>query len=145
DRAVTLLHRSINRRMQRVDDHQEHMREMMRARLEQAGRRVRTLESRLRYFDLRPRLADDRRRLDKADSAAIQTVRLQVERRKGRLEALAGKLSQLSPLLILDRGYAIVTNEAGAIVKSSEEAPVGSRIGVRLAQGRLGAGVTEAE
>src|SRR5205814_5174 len=34
DRAVTLLHRSINHRMQRVDDLQEHLRETMRARRE---------------------------------------------------------------------------------------------------------------
>jgi exodeoxyribonuclease VII large subunit len=145
DRASTLLHRTINRRMQRVDDHQEHLREQMRSRLENSRRRLRGLESRLRYFDLRPRLAEDRRRLDKAKAAAIQTIRLRAERRKGRLEALSAKLSQLSPLLILDRGYAIVTTESGAIVKSSAEAPPGSRIRVRLAQGKLGAEVTDAE
>jgi exodeoxyribonuclease VII large subunit len=145
DRAASVLHRSINRRMQRVDDHQESLREHMRARLENSRRKVRALESRLRHFDLRPRLAGDRRRLDKAGSAAIQTMRLQIERRKGRLQAIAGKLSQLSPLLILDRGYAIVTNESGAIVKRSVEAPPGSRINIRLGEGRLGAGVTEAE
>jgi exodeoxyribonuclease VII large subunit len=145
DRATTLLHRSINRRMQRVDDVVDIMRENMRVRLETSGRRLRVLESRLRYFELRPRLAEDRRRLDRAGSAAIQTMRLQLERRLGRLQALHGKLSQLSPLLVLDRGYAIVTNEAGGIVKSSAEAPPGSRIQVRLAQGKLGADVTNTE
>jgi exodeoxyribonuclease VII large subunit len=145
DRATTLLHRSINRRLQRVDDCQERLREYMRARVESSRRKVGALDARLRYFDLRPRLAGDRRRLDIAGSAAIQTLRLQVERRKGRLQALAGKLSQLSPLRILDRGYAIVTTESGAIVKRSVEAPPGSRIGIRLAEGRLGADVTDAE
>jgi len=145
DRATTLLHRSVNRRMQRVDDHQEHLRENMRARLENIRRTLRAVEARLRYFDLRPRLADDRRRLDKAGSAAIQIIRLRIERRRRPLEALAGKLSQLSPLLILDRGYAIVTKETGAIVKSSAEAPPGSRIKIRLARGKLGADVTDIE
>ena len=144
DRATTLLHRSVNRRMQRVDDHQEHLRENMRTRLENIRRTLRGLEARLRYFDLRPRLADDRR-LDKAGSAAIQVDRLRIERRRRPLEALAGKLSQLSPLLILDRGYAIVTEETGTIVKSSAEAPPGSRIKIRLARGKLGADVTDIE
>ena len=145
DRATTLLHRSINRRMQRVDDHDARSRELMRARLENLHRRVRSLESRLRYFDLRPRLANDRNRLDKAGSGAAQAIRLQLARRKGRWQALDGKLSQLSPLLILNRGYAIVTNESGAIVTRSAEAPVGSQVKIRLAEGRLGAGVTTSE
>jgi exodeoxyribonuclease VII large subunit len=145
DRATTLLHRSINRRMQRVDDHENRLREQIRALLEASGRRVRALESRLRYFDLRPRLANDRSRLDKAGSAASQAIRLQLARRKGRWQALDGKLSQLSPLLILNRGYAIVTSPAGAIVTRSAEAPPGSRLRIRLAEGRLGADVTHAE
>ena len=141
DRATALLHRSINRRMQRVDDHQERLRDVMRAQVENRRRTLRKLEDRLRDFDLRPRLAEDRRRLERAKSEAIQTMRLRAERRKGRLEALSAKLSQLSPLLILDRGYAIVTNESGAIVKSSVEAPPGTRIGVRLASGNISADV----
>jgi exodeoxyribonuclease VII large subunit len=145
DRAHILLHRSINRGMQRVDDHEERLRDTIRARLENSRRKLRALEARLRYFDLRPRLAGDRRRLDKAGSAAVQSMRLQIARRRGRMETLAATLSQLSPLLILERGYAIVTTESGAIVKRSEEAPPGTRIRIRLAQGRLGADVTEAE
>jgi exodeoxyribonuclease VII large subunit len=145
DRATTLLHRSINRRMQRIDDHDNRLREQVRARLENARRRVRGLESRLRYFDLRPRLANDRSRLDRAGTATAQAIRLQLARRKGRWQALDGKLSQLSPLLILNRGYAIVTSEAGAIVTRSAEAPPGSRVKIRLAEGRLGADVTRSE
>ena len=63
----------------------------------------------------------------------------------GRWKRSTAKLSQLSPLLILDRGYAIVTNETGAIVTRSAEAPAGSAAQIRLAEGRLGALVTESE
>jgi exodeoxyribonuclease VII large subunit len=51
----------------------------------------------------------------------------------------------LSPLKILDRGYAIVTDSAGSVIKDAAQAPVGSDIAVRLARGRLGARVTGAE
>ena len=145
DRATTLLHRSLNRRLQRMDDHDNRLREHIRARLENCRRRVRALESRLRYFDLRPRLANDRSRLDRAGSGAFQAIRLQLARRKGRLQALDGKLSQLSPLLILNRGYAIVTSETGAIITRGVEAPPGSHVHIRLAEGRLGADVTASE
>ena len=145
DRAATLLHRVIARRMQRIDEMDYALRDRMRARLEEAARRLRSIASRLQHFDLRPRLANDRRRLDAAGARAEQIVRLQLARRAGRLESVAGKLSQLSPLRILDRGYAIVTNESGAIVKRSADAPAGSEVGIRLAEGRLDAEVKRSE
>ncbi|MEO7651856.1 MAG: exodeoxyribonuclease VII large subunit, partial [Bryobacteraceae bacterium] len=49
----------------------------------------------------------------------------------------------LSPLTILNRGYAIVTNEAGHILTSAGQASAGSSIGVRLAEGRLAARVLD--
>ena len=56
------------------------------------------------------------------------------------LDQLEAKLSQLSPLRILERGYAIVMNERG-IVKDAASAPPGSAIHVRLATGALDATV----
>jgi exodeoxyribonuclease VII large subunit len=143
ERATSLLHRAIARRMQRIDELEYRLRDLVRARIEDAARRLRSMESQLRRYDLRPRLAHDRRRLDAAAARAEQILRLQLARRSGRLESLAGKLSQLSPLRILDRGYAIVTNDAGVILKSSADAAVGSSIDIRLAEGRLAAEVTE--
>jgi exonuclease VII large subunit len=48
----------------------------------------------------------------------------------------------LSPLRILERGYAIVSNERG-ILKDAAEAPSESRIHVRLAKGDLDAQVLD--
>ena len=59
------------------------------------------------------------------------------------LDQTTAHLSQLSPLRILDRGYAIVTNETGQIVKDSAAAAADSAIQVLLARGRLEAKVTK--
>ena len=48
----------------------------------------------------------------------------------------------MSPLRILERGYAIVTKDDGEIVTDSREAPPESAVHVRLAKGDLGATVT---
>jgi exodeoxyribonuclease VII large subunit len=144
-RALSLMHRSVGRRLQRVDEQEFRMRERIRARVEVCRRSLRALDTRLRYFDLRPRFAADRRRLDHARNGAVQCLRLQLARRRGRLDQVTGRLSQLSPLRILDRGYAIVTNGAGFIVKDSADAPPGSAIRIRLARGRLEADVTKAQ
>jgi exodeoxyribonuclease VII large subunit len=55
---------------------------------------------------------------------------------RGKLSFLDGHLVQLSPLKILDRGYAIVENE-GRIVKGPEDAPADSEVKIRIARGNL--------
>jgi len=114
------------------------MREMIRARAGARARQLRALEARLREFDMRPRLAAQRRRLETGRAAAVQAFRMDLARRRGRLERATAQLSQLSPLRVLERGYAIVSNDRG-IVRDSAGAPAASRIHVRLAKGSLDA------
>src|SRR5579859_819807 len=140
--ALAVFHRVIGRRLQRIDEQEFKLREHMRALIEAANREHRGLESRLRYYDPRPQFARDRRRLESARASICQAIRLDLARRTGRAQELAAKVSQLSPLRILDRGYAIVTSESGEIVKDSSTAPPGSSLHVRLAKGSLGATVT---
>ena len=45
----------------------------------------------------------------------------------------------------LERGYAIVQDDAGAVVRDATAVAVGERVGVRLAAGRLGARVEEVQ
>jgi exodeoxyribonuclease VII large subunit len=141
-RAISVFHRAVGRRLQRVDEQEYRLRERMRAMIEAGNRAHRAFEARLRAYDPRPRFARDRRRLEAALAAISQVMRLDLARRAGHAEALEAKLLQLSPLRILDRGYAIVTNESGAIVKDSQAAPVGSGVHVRLARGSVDATVS---
>jgi exodeoxyribonuclease VII large subunit len=141
DRAHSLLHRTIGRRLQRVDEMQYRMRERIRGSLDARARAVGLLASRLRYYDPRPRLGRDRSRHEAIRTQLLQTVQRRLGARRSRLDSLDAKLSQLSPLAILNRGYAIVTGASGHIVMDAAEAPAGSRIDVRLAKGRLNAEV----
>src|SRR5258708_4800479 len=66
DRAATVFHRAIGRRLQRIDESTRRLRDSMREQVEARHKACRSLESRLRHFDLRPKLARDRRRLESA-------------------------------------------------------------------------------
>ncbi|MDB5043905.1 MAG: exodeoxyribonuclease large subunit [Candidatus Eremiobacteraeota bacterium] len=64
-----------------------------------------------------------------------------VERRIALLKTFEAKLDGNNPDAILQRGYAIVTDEHGKPVRDAAEAPPGTRIKARLARGSLTARV----
>ena len=145
ERASAVLHRKIGRLQQRVDEFEYRLRNRVNAASSALGKRLAALTRRLRDLDLRLKVAAAQRRLEAADAAVVQLIRLGVTRAHGRLNPLIAHLTQLSPLRILERGYAIVSNESGRIVKEPAEAPEGSKIGVRLARGQIGARVLKPE
>ena len=56
--------------------------------------------------------------------------------------ALAAALDAMSPLKVLGRGYAMVQDEKGTIVKRQQDAPVGTAVTVTLGEGGLVCTVT---
>ncbi|HLI85382.1 MAG TPA: exodeoxyribonuclease VII large subunit [Bryobacteraceae bacterium] len=140
ERALNILHRRIGRNLQRIDEQEYRMRERLRALIAARERNRRALETRLRRFDMRPRLAADRRRMESAHAGALNQIAAHLARRRRGWEQLSTKLAQLSPLRILERGYAIVSSD-GRILKDAAEAPAGSELHVRLAKGELDATV----
>jgi exodeoxyribonuclease VII large subunit len=138
------LHRTIGKRMQRVDELDYALRELGRGALTDQRRALDRTVARLSQLDIRLKFAAVRRRLAASDATVMQSMRLRLHRARGDYSVLAAHLKQLSPLTILERGYAIVERE-GKIVKSPEDAPAGSEVSVRLAKGGLNAMVTETQ
>jgi exodeoxyribonuclease VII large subunit len=71
--------------------------------------------------------------------AALESVR----RGRERLQLLERTLQAVSPLATLERGYAIVQNERGEILRDAADAPAGTLIDALLAKGRIRAKVQE--
>jgi exodeoxyribonuclease VII large subunit len=63
--------------------------------------------------------------------------------RRARLDRLAGRLEVLSPVAILDRGYALVFDASGNLVKNAARLSPEDNIRARLAEGEFTAKVTE--
>jgi exodeoxyribonuclease VII large subunit len=63
-------------------------------------------------------------------------------RRRGTLNQLTGQLEALSPLAILDRGYALVFDSAGVLLKDAAQVKSGDEISARLAKGTVTATVS---
>ena len=84
------------------------------------------------------RLAVQRARLGAAIRGLVRVGAASVERGRSRLAELAGRLDSLSPLGVLDRGYAIVRRQRdGAIPRSADQLTRGERLVIRLAEAQL--------
>src|SRR5579885_2835564 len=130
------LHRAIGRQMQRVDEMDYRLRDRWRALFEARRRALEGWSSRLKQRDVRMRLARDRKRLESCAAALAQAARLRLARAGGALGSAEAHLRQLSPLGVLQRGYAIV-ERGNRIVRSPADAPAGSQAHVRLSSGSL--------
>jgi exodeoxyribonuclease VII large subunit len=80
--------------------------------------------------------AEDIGRLRSRAHGAAGTL---VVRHTDRLAHLKAQLRSLSPQQTLDRGYAVVQLDDGAVVRSPGQAPEGAALRIRVAEGGLGA------
>ena len=132
---------AIHRRQQKLDDLKNRVLRAERQILEKQHRRLELAAAAVRHYDVRRMLGGIRKELDSRVAGLAAAARTVLLQRKGRIDQLAGQLEALSPLAILDRGYALVFDSSGALLKDSAQIKVGDEISARLAKGSLTATV----
>jgi exodeoxyribonuclease VII large subunit len=103
------------------------------------------LESRLRRQHVAIHLANDRHRLDSLQQRLHSARTRPLLDAHTRLSRAVSQLKALSPLRVLERGYALVYGPNGNLLRSATEAPEGTSITAHLSKGRLRAKVTSTE
>ncbi|MDQ1486907.1 MAG: exodeoxyribonuclease large subunit [Actinomycetota bacterium] len=85
----------------------------------------------------------DRRAIEIADLAARSRRCLgsALDRAVDDVVHLIARVRALSPAATLERGYAIVQDPSGTVLRSAADAEIGTEVGIRLAAGRLTATV----
>jgi exodeoxyribonuclease VII large subunit len=129
----------IRRRQQKIDDLTYRLAHSERAVLDAQRRRFDSLAAAVRHYDLHLVLSAVRKELDAKVSAMSGAVRSLLLRRSSRLERLTSQMEALSPVAILDRGYALVFDAAGNLVKDATQVKPGDEISARLARGEIAA------
>jgi exodeoxyribonuclease VII large subunit len=135
----------IRQRQQRLDDLSHRLEVSERLLLEQMRRRWETISAAIRHYDLRLVLSGMRKELDSKTSALIAVTRNVLLQHRVRAERLDTALQSLSPLAILERGYALVFDAEGKLLKEARTVEIGDQISVHLAHGQIQAGVTKKE
>ncbi len=136
-RITDLLHR----RQQRLDDLGYRLAQAQRGVLERQRRRFETLSAAVRHYDARRVLSGVRQQLSAQVAALTAATRTALLQKRGRLEQLSAHLEALSPVAILDRGYALVFDASGNLLKDAVRVHEGDEISARLAKGEIAATV----
>jgi len=143
ERPAAALRRRLRDLWQRNDELDLRARERIVEILRRAEKRLRDRQHQLAELDLRVQLARHRSRLESLAQRLEPAVRRRMEKAGRRLEVLDRELQTLSPVSILERGYAIVSTPDGAVVQDAGRVAEGDALAVRLHRGRLGVRVEE--
>ncbi|QTP53744.1 exodeoxyribonuclease VII large subunit [Billgrantia sulfidoxydans] len=156
------LWRCTQARLEREGQRLDHLRARLRHPGEVVARQRQTLgelEARLRRA-MHMRLAADRRQLDhlqrrmgachprrgveragerlaRARARLALAMQRDLTRRGERLAGLARQLQAVSPLAVLGRGYAILQDDSGRVIRRATDAQPGQALTARLGEGRL--------
>jgi exodeoxyribonuclease VII large subunit len=121
----------------------------LRARVDDAARRrVELAGARLAAIDregaLRAGMQTARRRLERAgDRLELLHPNRLLATARDRLAAEWRQVEALSPVRVLERGYAVVRRAAGSVVRSAADVAVGEALDVQVAAGRMTTRVEE--
>ena len=87
----------------------------------------------------------DRRSVEIGELAAraARCLTNRLDRAGDELVHVLARVRALSPSATLERGYAIVQDDAGRVVTSAAETGAGEHLRIRLAKGRIAADVTQ--
>jgi exodeoxyribonuclease VII large subunit len=102
------------------------------------------LETRLASAHPGPRIAKARHGLEALAKRADTAIAKSLARWRAELGQLGGQMAALSPLAVLDRGYAMV-KQGDAVVRDAAQVAPGDRLQVQLARGALAVVVEESE
>ncbi len=131
----------LGRRSQRLDELVFRMAAAFRQNLRDSSRRLEVAAARVRHFDFRRSLAMTRNQLDAGADSLMRVMRNRLSEHRGRLNELYAKLDALSPVKILERGYALVFDAEGNLVKDANRLAPGDEISARVAHGTFTAQV----
>ncbi len=133
----------IRQRQQSVDDLTHRLEVAQRQLLERSRRHWEIISAAVRHYDLRLVLSGRRRELETSASSLTSAMRNVLLQHRVRAERLQMVLGSLSPLAILERGYALVFDSHGNLLKNTDTLHPGDEIQARLAHGEFRARVSK--
>jgi exodeoxyribonuclease VII large subunit len=137
NRAFSVAPNKIRELQQRFDEGAMRLGQAMRQFVSGIRHREQMLKTRLCALDLRRLIRHKRDGLAHMEQRLISGVKSRCHLERARFESAVGKMDALSPLAILNRGFALCRDAEGVILKNVEDVSCGDRVNVTLARGQL--------
>jgi len=116
-----------------------------RTRLDRAARRLDRLALELSRHQPAAVHARRREHLGGLDHRLRRAMRHALGVRRGALTAIGRELDAISPLAVLERGYSVTTDDAGAVVRAPSDVAPGDALVTRLRDGTVRSTVSDAD
>jgi exodeoxyribonuclease VII large subunit len=133
----------LRQQRQRADEMTSRLALGLRARLEQSRKRFTAAHLRIASFNFRAKISAFRLRMERRSADLGVRIERLLRNKRDRLEKLSLQLQERSPLRVLERGYAIATDAAGNLLRSTENVALGDTVAIQLHRGRLTTEVKE--
>ncbi|MBG99070.1 MAG: exodeoxyribonuclease VII large subunit [Solibacterales bacterium] len=143
EQAKSLLRSKFSASWQRCDEQGFCLRQAITRHFRNSEHSIRTAKDSLMSRDVRLSLARARSRLESLSNYLGPSIQRHFEKLGIVLDSLDRQRENLSPLNVLGRGYAIVHDDKGIVVRKSNQTTVGDSLQVRLHRGRLRVHVDE--
>jgi exodeoxyribonuclease VII large subunit len=143
--ALRRLRDALGRREQRLDELGFRAESAATRTLRLRSERLSRLDARLQRQDVALRLAEGKRRLERLHVRLESVGSAMTMRRSQQIERCVSRLETLSPLRVLERGYALVYGPDGKLLRSTASVVPYDNIVARLVDGSVRARVTSKE
>jgi len=143
DRAERRTTALLRRLSQRLDDYGFRMDGSVSGLVRARQREVAELTADVLHHEPRQMLGRMRERLGVGRTRLERALERTLRRSEARLDALDGRLRSLSPLAVLERGYALVIGRNGTVIRSASQVVQGDRVRTRLSDGEFGSTVDD--
>jgi exodeoxyribonuclease VII large subunit len=120
-----------------LDDVVERMGRAAQAVLSSCRWQLQTIQNRLMLRSPRSKIRSDLQSLDALDHRMATLMAHNIRLQRTRLDGLAQRLLVLNPLAVLRRGFAVVTDEKGNLVRKLDQVASGMRLSVRVEDGQF--------
>ena len=128
----------------RLEALQKQMAAALRRQAQSARGRLEALESRPVLRDPMQMIRDRRLRLDQAAEALLRSQSALLQTKRARLAQNAAALDAMSPLKVLARGYAVISDESGNMITQARDTRQGQTVRITFRDDSVSAQITEA-
>lgn len=128
-----------------IEDLQSEMKTALSDKLKSKNQRLETLTKQLSPLHLASKLNSQKTQFALFNQRQISAVKDILDAKDESLKIKMASLDALSPLSVLNRGFAIAENEKGEILRDSSQVKANDNVKIRLAKGRIEAKVVSSK